>query len=93
MRLVAKKEVVADEEFSKEQLVVNYITSMLALEQAMEPYKEHKRELRSNYIKQGFLTKDEMRHATRAYRMLKKGDNLDDFVSFFNAITKNKSEV
>lgn len=70
-----------------------YIKALAAIEEEMEPYKEHKRELRSNYIKQGFLTKDEMRHATRAYRMLKKGDNLDDFVSFFNAITKNKSEV
>ena len=70
-----------------------YIKALAAIEEEMEPYKELKRELRSNYIKQGFLTKDEMRHATRAYRMLKKGDNLDDFVDFFNAITKNKSEV
>ena len=59
--IVAKKEeLVVDEEFSKEQLVVNYIKSMLALEQAMEPYKEQKKDLRKEYIDQGWLSKDEI---------------------------------
>jgi len=31
-----------DNEVSKEQYVVNYLKSMIALEEAMEPYKEAK---------------------------------------------------
>ena len=32
-------------EATKEQYVVNYLKSMIAIEQAMEPYKEQKKEL------------------------------------------------
>ena len=32
----------ADKETSKEQYVINYLKSMLALEEAMGPYKEHR---------------------------------------------------
>ena len=35
-----------NEEEAKEQYVVNYLKSMLAIEEAMEPYKEQKKELR-----------------------------------------------
>ena len=37
-------------DISKEQHVVNYLKSMLAIEEAMEPYKEQKRELKANYL-------------------------------------------
>lgn len=66
---------------------LEYIKALAAIEEEMEPYKEHKRELRSNYIKQGFLTRDEMRTATRAFRMIKKGDSLEDLIDVFNTLT------
>ena len=89
MRLVAKKEeLVVDEEFSKEQLVVNYIKSMLALEQAMEPYKEQKKELRKEYIDQGWLSKDEIWSAINAYRLYEKGADMDDLNDMFEAVEK-----
>jgi len=89
MRLVAKKEeLVVDEEFSKEQLVVNYIKSMLALEQAMEPYKEQKKELRKEYIDQGWLSKDEIWSAIKAYRLYEKGADMDDLNDMFEAVEK-----
>jgi len=88
MRLVAKKEVVTDEDLSKEQLVVNYIKSMLALEQAMEPFKEQKKELRSEYIEQGWLSKDEIWSAVKAYRLYEKGADMDDLNDMFEAVEK-----
>jgi hypothetical protein len=88
MRLVAQKKESVEEEFSKEQLVVNYIKSMLALEQAMEPFKEQKKELRSEYIEQGWLTKDEIWSAVKAYRLYEKGADMDDLNDMFEAVEK-----
>ena len=73
-------------DLTKEQYVVEYIKALQAVEDEMEPYKEHKRDLRTNYAKNGWLTKDEMRQAVRAYRMLRKGDDINEFVEYFNNI-------
>ena len=71
-----------------EDYVVEFIKAFKAVEDEMEPYKEHKRDLRKNYVQNGWLTKDEMRQAVRAYRMLKKGDDMDQFYDFFDMISK-----
>ena len=71
-----------------EDYVVEFIKAFKAVEDEMEPYKEHKRDLRKNYVQNGWLTKDEMRQAVRAYRMLKKGDDMDQFYDFFDEISK-----
>ena len=39
-----------EEETSKEVHVVNYLKSILAIEQAMDPYKEQKKELRKDRV-------------------------------------------
>ena len=68
--------------------VVEFIKAFKAVEDEMEPFKEHKRDLRKNYVQNGWLTKDEMRQAVRAYRMLSKGDDMDQFNEFFEQISK-----
>ena len=68
--------------------VVEFIKAFKAVEEEMEPFKEHKRDLRKNYVQNGWLTKDEMRQAVRAYRMLSKGDDMDQFNEFFEQISK-----
>jgi hypothetical protein len=70
------------------EYMVEYIKALRAVEDEMEPYKEHKRDLRNNYVKNGWLTKDEMRQAVRAYRMLKKGDDVNQFTEFFDELAK-----
>jgi|TARA_R110002020_G_scaffold198348_2_gene399564 hypothetical protein len=74
-----------------EQYVVEYIKAFKAIEDEMEPYKEHKRDLRKNYVQNGWLTKDELRQAVRAYRMLKNGDNIDQFTDYYDNISKKIS--
>ena len=39
----------------KKRYVLEYIRSLVAIEEAMEPYKEQKRELRTEYREQGWL--------------------------------------
>ena len=55
---------------TKEQHMADYIKSMKALEDAMEPYKEQKRELKADYIDSGWLTKEDISLTVRAYRRL-----------------------
>jgi hypothetical protein len=80
-------------DMTKEEYVVEYIKALQAVEEEMEPYKEHKRDLRTNYAKNGWLSKDEMRQAVRAYRMLSKGDDINEFVEYFNKLTGKISGV
>jgi|TARA_R110000851_G_scaffold55655_1_gene130423 hypothetical protein len=75
-------------DLTTKEYVVEYVKAVRAVEIEMEPYKEHKRDLRKNYAQNGWLTKDEMRQAMRAYRMLAKGDDLDQFTEFFDQISK-----
>ena len=75
-------------DLTTKEYAVEYIKALKAVEEEMEPYKEHKRDLRKNYVQNGWMTKDEMRQAVRAYRMLSKGDNIDEFVDFFDQISK-----
>ena len=80
-------------DLTKEEYVVEYIKALKAVEDEMEPYKEHKRDLRTNYAKNGWLTKEEMRQAVRAYRMLRNGDDISEFVDYFNKLNGKLSGV
>tara|TARA_R100000008_G_C3491087_1_gene118765 strand:- start:119 stop:364 length:246 start_codon:yes stop_codon:yes gene_type:complete len=75
-------------DLTTKEYVSEYIAALKAIEDEMEPYKEHKRDLRKNYVQNGWLTKDEMRQAVRAYRMLRKGDSIDQFVDMFEELEK-----
>ncbi len=80
-------------ELTKEQYVVEYIKALKAVEDEMEPYKEHKRDLRKNYVQNGWLGKDELRQAIRAYRMLKNGDDIEQFTQYFKELNKKIAGV
>tara|TARA_B100000131_G_scaffold90219_1_gene86903 strand:+ start:1771 stop:2019 length:249 start_codon:yes stop_codon:yes gene_type:complete len=73
-------------DLTKDDYIVEFIKAFKAIEDEMEPYKEHKRDLRKNYVQNGWLNNHELRQAVRAYRMLKKGDDINEFVNYFNKI-------
>tara|TARA_Y100001972_G_C7507918_1_gene256807 strand:+ start:71 stop:328 length:258 start_codon:yes stop_codon:yes gene_type:complete len=73
-------------ELTKEEYVIEFIKAFKAVEEEMEPYKEHKRDLRANYAQNGWLSKEEMRQAVRAYRMLKSGDDINELKTFFDKL-------
>jgi len=77
-----------DNEVSKEQYVINYLKSMIALEEAMEPYKEQKKELRDEYVESKWLTKDEIWSAVKAFRLYNKAADMDDLNDMFDIIEK-----
>ena len=76
----------------KKRYVLEYIRSLVAIEEAIEPYKEQKRELRTEYREQGWLNTDEIRAAVKAYRLFKGKVNIDDVYDNYKAISGEDPE-
>jgi len=72
----------------KRAKIVEFIRSLKALEDAMEPYKEQRRELRSEFKQQGWLNVDEQRLAVKAYRLMRTDVNLDDLYDVYETLVK-----
>jgi hypothetical protein len=71
----------------KQEKMIDFIRSFRALEDAMEPYKEQKRELRKDFKDQGWLTKDEISMTTKAYRMMNtKNFDMDEFTKILDTL-------
>jgi len=70
----------------KTEKMVEYIRSLKTLEDAMEPYKEQKRELREEFKRQGWLTKEELSTTVKAYRMMKNDVDLEQFVELYQTL-------
>jgi len=76
------------EEEAKRQKVLEYIRSLRAIEDAIEPYAEQKRELRKDFKEQGWLTKEEISMTVKAYRMMKNEVDIEQFVNIFDSLSK-----
>ena len=74
----------------KETHMKEYVTSFNALEDAMEPFKEQKRELRKEYDDNGWLNKDEQRMVVRAYRLLKDDIDIGELIDMYDALRNTK---
>ena len=74
---------------SKEEKMVEYVRSLKALEDAMEPFKEQKRELKQEFKEQGWLTGDEISMTVKAYRMMKSENfDFDEFTKIYESLAK-----
>ena len=84
-----------DEEVStKEQKMLEYVRSLKALEDSMEPFKEQKRELKKDFKEQGWLTGDEISMTVKAYRMMKTKDfDFDEFTQVYESLTKMTGKI
>ena len=69
-----------------------YIRSMVAIEEAMEPYKEQKRDLRAEYKENGWLNTDEIRAAVKAYRLFKDNVNIDEVIENFEMFSGGQND-
>tara|TARA_B100000029_G_scaffold506152_1_gene588324 strand:- start:682 stop:972 length:291 start_codon:yes stop_codon:yes gene_type:complete len=73
---------------SKEEHIKNYLKDLAETEAAMEPFKEHKRDMRKSYIEEGYLTKDEIWAAVKAYRMIKNEKDMDALIDAYDQVKK-----
>ena len=67
----------------KEQRIGDYIQSLAAVEEAMEPFKEQKRALKANYVENGWLSKEEISLAVKAFRLVKDDTDIEQLMDFY----------
>ena len=76
----------------KKQYVKEYIRSLAAIEECIEPYQEQKRELRTEFRENGWLNTDEIRAAVKAYRLFKQKYDIDEVVENFEMFSGNSDD-
>ena len=76
------------EETQKENHVINYIKSLIALEKAIEPFKEQKKDLRKEYMENEWLTRGEIWATVKAYRLYEGDADIDDLNDMFEIVEK-----
>jgi hypothetical protein len=77
-------------EVTKEDRITDYIKSLVAIEEEMDPYKEQKRALKTNYVENGWLAKDEISVAVKALRLMKSNVDLEQIQDFIDLYKKTK---
>jgi len=74
---------------SKEEKMIAYCRELAQIEDQMEPLKEMKRQLKTDFKEAGWLTGDEISMTVRAYRMLKSKDfDFDEFTKVYESLAK-----
>ena len=73
---------------SKEERMKDLVKSIAALENAIEPFKEQMRDIKKNYVSNGWLSKKEMKTLLKAYRLVKDDDlDIDELQKVYNEIS------
>ena len=73
---------------TKEDHITNYIKSLAQIEDEMEPYKEHKRDLKKNYVDNGWLDREEISVAVKAYRLMRDNVDVEQLMDFYDRVSK-----
>jgi hypothetical protein len=84
MEIVAK----ADDAKTKEEHMADYLSSIRAIEDAMEPFKDQKRDLKVEYVENGWLTKQDISLAVKAYRLAKDDTDMSALIDMVESLRK-----
>ena len=72
---------------SKEERIKQLVQSIRAIDQAIEPFRDQKRDIKKNYVENGWLDKTELKLLLKAYTFAKNGDfDLDKFVDMYKKV-------
>jgi hypothetical protein len=82
-----------DKLLTTEEHLSNYVREFAAIEEAMEPYKEQRRDLRGSYDENSWLSKEEMRLAVKAYRLVKSDTDMDQLTEYFNRLKRTVRSI
>ncbi len=80
-------------ELTKEDYIVNYIKSLATIEEAMVPYRDQRKDLRKSYVDNGWLEKEDIKVAVRAYRLMKQDVDFDELRQTYRTIKQQKNVI
>jgi len=76
------------EDKTKQEYIGNFIRALAEVEAELLPYQEHRKDLKKSYVANGWLSKDEMSAAIRAYRMLKNDEDIETLLRMYENVSK-----
>jgi hypothetical protein len=77
-----------EKKLTKEDHVQNYVKALDQTLRAMEPFREHLKDLKKNYVDNHWLSREEMSAVLKAYRSLKKDEDLGEIQHYVDIIKK-----
>tara|TARA_Y100001938_G_C7802407_1_gene287766 strand:- start:72 stop:332 length:261 start_codon:yes stop_codon:yes gene_type:complete len=77
----------------KKKHILNLIKSFKAIDSAILPYQEQRKDLRREYIENEWLTNDEISLVKKAYNAVKTKVDLDDLSSFMEIVKEEVPSV
>ena len=92
LKLVNEENKEENKEVTKEERAISYLKSMMAIEEAMEPFKEQKKDLRKNYMENGWLTRQDIWNAVKALRLYQQNADMDDLNDMFETVEQQFGE-
>jgi len=81
-----------EETKTKQEHIADYIESLKAIEEAMDPYKEQKRELKKEYLEKKWLSKEDISLSVRALRLLKDKVDIGALLDMYVALKGDDDE-
>ena len=88
-QIVIQSQQKLQDEKTKEEHMADYLESMKALEEAMEPFKEQKRELKAEYVEEGWLSKQDISLAVKAYRLAKSDTDMEELIDMVSNLRQS----
>ena len=82
------EEEIEKDNVAKEQHILNYIRSVASIDEQLEPFKEQKKDLKTNYVENGWLSKEEVKLALKAYRMIKSETDWDQLSDLYSVVKR-----
>ncbi len=73
---------------TKQEYISNFIRALAEVEAEMLPYQEHRKDLKKSYVQNGWLSKEELSSAIRAYRMLKNDEDIEQLLDMYQQVSK-----
>ena len=77
----------------KKKHVINLIKSYRAIDGAIQPYQDQRKELRTEYIENQWLSNNEISLVKKAYNAVKTKVDLDDLSSFMDIVKSENPNV
>ena len=72
---------------STAQHIAEYIQSIAAIEEGMQPYRDQRKDLRQNYIENKWLDRDEVKVAMKAFRLFEQRVDFENLSEIYENIS------
>ena len=79
---------VEEEVKSTEERMKEFIKSLNSIEECIQPYKDQRKDLKKQYIDNGWIEKDQMKLLIKALRLIKDETDMDKLLEVYENLKK-----